>query len=128
MKSNTNAMAQELKEPEDLSLDDCQLLIAGLNDIAAHAADNDDDYKLRAVIDLRDRIYGSQVIRLLPPGGTGCENCRATERNLALAIGIIEAMLAAGRCLSNAQRAVEEHTASLKEQRIAAARWLEELR
>jgi len=58
---------------------------------------------------------------------TSCPNCPKTERHLAKAIGIIERMLAAGRVLSNAQRVVEEATDSLKQQRIAAARWLEEL-
>lgn len=58
---------------------------------------------------------------------TGCENCRKTERNLAQAINIIEKMLAAGRVLANANRAVTEAEDSLRSQRVAAARWIEGL-
>ncbi|HMG11725.1 MAG TPA: hypothetical protein VK571_00985 [Gemmatimonadaceae bacterium] len=56
-----------------------------------------------------------------------CQNCPKTERKLAEAITIIERMLAAEKVISSAQRAVDEAEASLKAQRVAAYRWLEDL-
>lgn len=91
-------------------------ILLGLDEIRSHAVDNDDLGKA-------DEIQ--HVEKIVRADSDRCPNCPNTERTLAQAVGIIEKMLAAGRCLANAERAAQEHTESLKQQRIAAHRWLE---